>query len=105
MGAPPFKKTCRTGYAQPPAPAPNPRSDRWTLLDTAAFPCGYVLKVRYHDCTNFEGVKIMVYRGKYAPPRYHLDPHFHEGKDAPIARFRPDSEGWKLACILASSLQ
>jgi len=68
----------------------------------------YVLKVRYLDATNFEGVKIMVYRGKF-PGRSRLvgsplDPHFRPGGGSPVARFRPDDEGERLANKLAEGL-
>ena len=86
-----------------PAPAPNPNPDRWNLLEKQEYPNGYVLKVHYLDCTNFEGVKVMVFEGKFKM-RSHMDPHFHESSDAPIARFRPDADGWERACKLAKSL-
>jgi len=100
MGLSPFKN-CSTNYSSF-APAPNPRPDRWTLLEKAEYTNGYVLRVKYHDCTNFEGVKVMVYRGRYTPRRS-LDPHFYKGSDAPVARFRPDADGWRTACALARS--
>ena len=93
---------CSTNYSRGYAPAPNPDPSRWTLLEKVEYPGGYVLRVQYHDCTNFEGVKVMVYRGRYTPRRS-LDPHFHDGDDAPVARFRPDAEGWQSACDLARS--
>ena len=102
MGLSPLKN-CSTNYSTTPAPAPNPRPDRWTLLEKAEYEGGYALRVRYHDCTNFEGMKVMVYRGKYTP-RYSLDPHFCDGVGSPVARFRPDKEGWDAACAFASSL-
>jgi hypothetical protein len=102
MGLGPFRN-CKTNYWAFSAPAPNPSPDRWTLLEKAEYKGGYVLRVRYHDCTNFEGVKVMVYRGKYAPQRS-LDPHFCYGPDSPVARFRPDEAGWEAACAYASSL-
>lgn len=101
MGCGPFK-TCRTN-ASPTATPPNPSPDRWTYLDHAQYADAYALKVRYLDCTNYEGVKVMVYRGQYRP-RPRLDPHFTRDTDSPIARFRPDEVGWRLACVLAMSL-
>lgn len=99
MGMPGPFRGCSTNYA---APAPNPSPDRWTLIEKAEFENGYVLKVKYFDCTNFEGVKVMVYRGKYAyTPR--IDPHFANNGTAPIARFKPDKDGWKMATGLAKS--
>ena len=102
MGASLFK-TCSTNYATGPAPAPNPSPSRWSLLEKAEYNGGYVLRVWYHDCTNFEGVKVMVYKGRYTPLAT-LDPHFYDGDDAPFARFRPDKDGGEAACALASSL-
>ena len=93
---------CTTGYT-PSAPAPNPDPKRWQLLDVKRFDNAHVLTVRYLDCTNFEGIKVMVFRGKYAP-RTTLDPHFSDKPDSPIARFRPDTEGLAMAVALARSL-
>lgn len=53
------------------------------------FANAHVLLVRYLDCTNYEGEKLMVFRGQYKP-RKRLDPHFTQGPTSPIARFRPD---------------
>ncbi len=101
MGISPFKN-CSTNYGTP-APAPNPDPSRWTLLERADYPHGSVMRVRYHDCTNFEGEKVMVYRG-IKKAMVDLDPHFSENPESPIARFRPDDVGWKMACDLAASL-
>lgn len=99
MGLSPYKK-CSVNTTQP---APNPSPDRWMLLDKAEFANGHVLKVRYYDCTNYEGQKVMVYRGPYVE-RSRLDPHFQPSGAAPVARFRPDAEGWGMACALAKTL-
>lgn len=100
------KKPCCTAPQNPAAVAPNPNPSRWKLLDMNQYEAGYVLKVKYHDCTNFEGVKIMVYRGKVSTTlvQHPLDPHFTELPNSPIARFRPDATGWTMANILAASL-
>lgn len=84
-------------------PAPNPDPSRWRLVRYANFTNGHVLEAKYLDCTNFEGRKIMVFRGKFVC-RNRLDPHFSKDKTSPIARFRPDAVGWKMACKLADSL-
>jgi hypothetical protein len=85
-------------------PAPNPNPLRWKLLEKAVFEDSYVLKIKYLDATNFDGVKIMVYRGKYSRQTLERDPHFREGEDSPVARFRPDEEGWRMAIGLAATL-
>jgi hypothetical protein len=73
------------------------------LLRIAQFSKGYVILVRYWDCTNLEGRKILVAKGEYAHPAM-LDPHFSESWPELIARFRPDDDGWEAACRLAASL-
>jgi len=99
MGLSPFKK-CFTNKT-PQAKAPDP--SRWERMDLKICKNGYAMRVKYLDCTNYEGVKIMVYEGDY---QYTIirDPHFHGGIGSPIARFKPDKDGWKRAVQLAISL-
>jgi len=100
MGMRMFGGTCSVNCDQP---APNPSPDRWTLLKLLEFNNAYLMKVKYHDCTNYEGVKIMVYKGKYTE-QSNLDPHFSETGISPIARFEPSDEGMKLAVRLSANL-
>jgi hypothetical protein len=87
------------------APAPNPDPKRWTLITYWRYPRAYVLMVRYLDCTNFEGRKVMVFKGKYEYPQGDLDPHFREDDpNSPIARFPPSLYGIELAKELARKL-
>lgn len=95
-----FYRNC---YTNGLAIAPNPSPERWNLIEKVELKNSHVLKVKYLDATNFEGIKIMVFKGKYHE-RYLLDPHFTESIDSPIARFKPDDEGWELALNLAKSL-
>ena len=88
----------------PIAAAPNPDPSRWTLLSIVRLPKAYIMKVQYKDCTNFEGRKIMVYQGKYKETPDTLDPHFSDTGHSPIARFRPNEEGWKMAIDFARTL-
>lgn len=87
------KKSCWGDPSNPAAIAPNPNPSRFTLLDKWEFDNAYVLRVKYHDCTNYEGVKIMVYQGKFDRLPGTLDPHFCEYGMGPIARFEPSEEG------------
>lgn len=82
---------------------PNPDPLNWTILEMKQFRNAYVLKVRYPNCSNFEGIKIMVYKGVFKPTEF-LDPHFFEDENSPIARFKPNKEGIKLAFDLASRI-
>lgn len=100
MGIPLLSNRCSTNRS---ASAPDP--SRYELADYWIRRNSYVLKVRYLDATNFEGMKIMVYKGEI-PARLpaRLDPHFSGEPSSPIARFRPDAEGLSLALKLAESL-
>jgi len=64
-----------------------------------------VLRVRYLDCTNFEGIKVMVYRGHCVLRGGSLDPHFSNDPGSPVARFRPDEDGIAMAKALAQSFK
>jgi len=82
--------------------APNPSPENWLLLGKYYTRNGYVLKVKYYGCTNFEGVKLLVYRGPYIERKL-LDPHFSDDEASPIARFKPTDEGLQMALKLAHS--
>ena len=88
-----FKKSCYTNPA-PEAVAPNPDPSRWELISCTQFAFAYVLVVKFLDCTNYEGVKVMVYEGQCPSDieERPLDPHFTEN-GGPIARFRPTDRG------------
>jgi len=76
------------------------------LLSVHEHPNAYVLVVKYFDATNFEGVKVMVYSGKFPgiDKLRWLDPHFTPNEMSPIARFRPDVAGVTMANALAEGL-
>jgi hypothetical protein len=95
--------SCGTNPTNPEAKAPNPNPGSWKLLQLGLVANGYVLKVKYEGCTNFEGVKIMVFKGLYKPVKY-LDPHFANNSSAPVARFKPTKEGWQQAMDFAATL-
>ena len=95
-------RRCWTNYT-PEVIAPDPNPSNYKILEKKEYKNGYVLKVHYFGCTNFEGIKVMVYKGKYIYQDF-LDPHFAESGISPIARFRPDAEGMLMAMSLASSL-
>ena len=101
MGCNYFARTCSTNSF---APAPNPDPSRWELIEKRAFKNAFVLKVRYFDATNFEGIKVMVYLGEYFVKPSRLDPHFADDDNSPIARFKPDAMGWRMAIDLAKRI-
>lgn len=83
----------------PSAPSPT----RWQIIESYERKNAHALRLHYPDCTNYEGVKIVVYSGKFKELS-ERDPHFSEEENSPIARFRPTELGWKLACDLVDKL-
>lgn len=87
--------------------APNPDPSRYEIIQRVEEGIFTILLVRYLDCTNYDGKKILVYRGmagRCLNGTQRLDPHFAERGASPIARFIPTSEGWhmaKLFCLVA----
>ena len=100
MGCNILKRSC---YTNENAIAPNPSPDNWTLLDLYQMKNAYVMRVKYNGCTNFEGVKVMVYKGQYVEREW-LDPHFSMDDSSPIARFNPSTEGLQMALALGESI-
>lgn len=99
MGISVFNKSC---FTNADACAPNP--SRYQIISSQQFENAYILKVRYPDCTNFEGIKILVYEGQLDKIPDILDPHFSEEEKSPIARFKPTQLGMMLARKIAGSL-
>lgn len=103
----PFGKNCATAPEGVVAPAPNPDPSRWTLIREYQAHAAYVVELVYHDCTNFEGRKIMVFRGKFVLTWSDgaVDPHFHDSDLSPLARFIPTEQGWNWACAFAGCVE
>ena len=75
-------------------PNPNPRNFKVLGVTERS---GYTIAaIKYPNCTNFKGVKILVWEGeigdKVRETKY-LDPHFMECMDPVIARFAPSEAG------------
>lgn len=61
-----------------------------------------VLLVHYPNCSNYEGKKILVLKNWRLGQE--LDPHFLDGDDNLVARFRPTEEGWNNAILFANTV-
>jgi hypothetical protein len=78
----------------------NPNPANFSILKFEMVGEFLILFVRYPDCTNFEGRKILVFEDISADDLFdqkRLDPHFCEECFSPIARFVPTQHGWDLA--------
>jgi hypothetical protein len=80
----------------------NPKPDNFKILNEQYLNGYLILIVEYPDCKNYEGKKLLVYKGfttgiellKHNDGK--LDPHFSKDKGSPIARFKPTIESMEL---------
>ena len=93
MGMGFFGRSC---YSSPYAVQDsNPNPTNFVILHEQNIGKYLILHVKYPDCKNFEGQKLMVYKGFKNSEEllkhnlFKLDPHFRNDKGSPIARFAP----------------
>jgi len=104
--------TVRVNVVNTVKPFPEPEPDNWEFVRQYQHPNALVIEIRYPNCTNYEGRKVMVFKIKggfselMKKNKGLLDPHFHDtqGFVPLLARFEPTTEGWKLANNLAKSI-
>ena len=82
----------------------NPNPSKFKIIKIFELENTYA-EILYPDCKNYEGLKILVFKGKVAGQLSkikEIDPHFDDKKQlSPMARFKPDNEGRWLALKLA----
>jgi hypothetical protein len=86
---------------------PNPDPKNYHVVRYKHVGSYLVIEIKYLDCINYEGNKIMVYKDcSYAQlmRQKHIDPHFTDNKNyfSPEARFKPDEYGWDRAILYAN---
>ena len=80
----------------------NPDPNNVKILESYQNNNYLLLKVKYPDCTNFEGMKILLFKNctlEMLLKQNSIDPHFSNNKKylSPVARFEPTKEGFKMA--------
>ncbi len=96
------------GAAPASVPPGNPDPRRFFIVKIESVGRWVVAMIDYPDCTNFEGMKILVWRGV---SRYDIenalwiDPHFTEGHLSPFARFKPTDAGWAAALQMCHAIE
>ena len=84
----------------------NPDPARFHIIKEQHVGHAVVVRIRYPDCTPFDGNKILVYDDVEAWRDLLnsgvVDPHFLEGTYSPIARFQGTDTGWQLAVAFAA---
>ena len=107
MGISLFSRCSSSAPDVPASVAVSPDPAYFKILELKQFGDNVVAKIHYPNCTNFEGIKICLYRGVTCDElraEYILDPHFERAVISPFARFRPDKAGWTAACVMAELL-
>jgi hypothetical protein len=89
-------------YEGPPPAAPNPDPAVWEVVEARQIGRTLIVSVRYPGCTNYEGVKLLVYENvtlEQLKAQKLIDPHFSDDPKfvSPIARFVPTPRGWRMA--------
>ena len=101
------RSACRvSSYSSPSTTSqpklPNPDPNNFKVMQVEEIGQFLIMKIVYPDCTNYEGQKILVFKGVKIIDLLNqrlIDPHFFQDKKcaSPIARFVPTIEGWNMA--------
>lgn len=87
---------------------PNPNPSNYKIIRSKQVGKYLVIKIKYSDCTNYEGNKILIFRSTLEKLKKQklIDPHFSENKNfiSPIARFEPTFSGWINALSLVEKI-
>ena len=81
---------------------PNPNPLNYEVLRHQRRWGHLVIEIKYLDCTNYEGKKILVFENTTELDLLNqklIDPHFSDNPlyHSPIARFEPTERGWRMA--------
>ncbi len=85
----------------------NPNPKKFKIEKIKSVSRFVIAKIRYPDCTNYEGNKILVFENaskKEILSKKEIDPHFCESNHlSPIARFEPTKRGWQNAIVFCKN--
>jgi len=92
---------------QPQQYSPDPTN--YTIKKHLQIDNFLIVFIKYHDCINYEGDKILVFKDiniNILRSQKAIDPHFSDNKlyYSPIARFIPIEEGAEMAVTLCNLL-
>ena len=100
----------KKGRAKAEPPTGNPDPSHYQLVKAEEQPGYLIVMIRYPNCTNYEGNKILVFKDLTLIQLVNqklIDPHFfpNDAKfKSPIARFVPTQEGWDMAVAFIKML-
>jgi hypothetical protein len=96
-------------YHQEKTKIPNPDPNNFEVIYSEQIGEYLIVKIKYPDCTNYEGIKILVYKGVVISDllaQGSIDPHFSGNRDfySPIARFVPTFGGLTMAKAFVNAM-
>lgn len=108
----PFSRSSFSTYEPPKSTSQqtdprNPDPHNYKIMESVSVNNFLIVKIKYPNCTNYEGKKILVYRNctlhDLTTQSGGIDPHFcNKGYPiSPIARFEPTEEGYRMALSFA----
>jgi len=89
----------------------NPNPENYEIIWSQVFYSYLILIIKYPDCINYEGKKILVFDKNITLEQLEkqgkIDPHFSNNKNfiSPIARFEPTQRGLIMAKTLCETIQ
>jgi hypothetical protein len=89
---------------------PNPDPKNYVVLMSKTINDCLILRVKYPDCINYEGTKILLFDKGVTIDQLNnqgsIDPHFSNNENfiSPIARFIPTRKGWYMAMNAAKNI-
>lgn len=89
---------------------PDPDPLKYKILDSVQYDKYLIVKIKYPNCINYEGIKILLYEDCTLLDLVQqevIDPHFSNNKTrkSPIARFVPNDDGMIMAKLLVALLR
>lgn len=96
MGAGPFRLSSGDSWK---TNSVNPNPLNFVIEEIEQVEMYVIAMIIYPNCTNFEGRKLVVFRGatvQEIKQMTTIDPHFYEDSKI-IARFAPTHDGYKMA--------
>jgi hypothetical protein len=93
------------GPAAKPEKLPNPDPSNYEIMASVQSDTYLLILIRYPDCKNYEGRKVLLYKGATVAKlkaQKLIDPHFSDNPKflSPLARFAPTEEGWEAGMTL-----
>ncbi|MDD5150156.1 MAG: hypothetical protein PHC28_06685 [Flavobacterium sp.] len=97
-----FKSISSSYFDNPKPDIHNPDPLKYRIKKYMCFNGYLIIDINYPNCLNYEGNKILIYKGisiNDLIDQKYIDPHFSDNNKyhSPFARFEPTNDGWDTA--------